>query len=64
MVEIQDSDYSFFDENKSEMEQLLEISDILWFTGDEAESVLFRHFPGSRPSVMRRLTNWITRRRA
>lgn len=63
MVEIQDSDHSFFDEDKSEMEQLLETSDVVWFAGDEAEAVLSRHFPGSRPSVIRRLVSWIARGR-
>lgn len=64
MVEIQDSDYSFFDEDKSEMEQLLKTSDVVWFAGGEAEAVLHRHFPGSRPGVIRRFASWITRRRA
>ncbi|NKX55981.1 hypothetical protein [Arthrobacter mobilis] len=65
MVELQDSDYSFFAEDKPEMEQKLDELDVAWYSGREAEAVMFEHFPSQRPEepgTLQRFTDWIWRR--
>jgi hypothetical protein len=61
MVEIQDSDYSFFAEDKSEMEKMLDSFNIVWFDGDEAKTTMSTHFPGRVPGLLQRYLSWVTR---
>jgi len=60
MVEIQDSDYSFFAEDKSEMEEMLASFNIVWFDGDEAKTLISAHFPGAGPGLLQRCIGWVT----
>jgi hypothetical protein len=58
-VKIEDSDYSFFDEDEVEMKRLLEESDVVWFAEDKAQALLRQHFPQSRPGLIGRFTSWV-----
>lgn len=64
MVEIQDSDYSFFAEDKSEMEEMLDSFKIVWFDGDKAKALMYAHFPGVGPGLLQRCLGWVRRWRA
>lgn len=64
MVEIQDSDYSFFAGDESEMEEMLDSFKIVWFDGDKAQALMYSHFPGIGPGILQRCLGWVRRWRA